>query len=260
MHYYKVKNVTTNTQDSNLLNPHDFVIQKCQTVSGQPEVWVANEKSGTVTHYDLDGNLLPYTNLTVPAVLLGAMGSPTGIVYNSTNNFAITQNGLSAKSILIVCTRDGQILGWNPAVNATEFVPAYTDGNGAVYTGLELVDQTLYATDFHGNKVDVFNNIFALQDPLNYPFTNPAPPPFYYPYNIAQIDALLVVTYALNSGDLPVKGPGFGIANEFDYNGNLIRRLVNNGDTLNAPYGLANVHDYFARPAHNSMFFGNFGD
>lgn len=46
-------------------------------------------------------------------------------------------------------------------------------------------------------------------------------------------------------------GPGNGFVNVFDTNGNLIRRLVSNGN-LNAPWGLALVD--------GELWVGNFGD
>ena len=61
------------------------------------------------------------------------------------------------------------------------------------------------------------------------------------------------MTYAQQDkkGEDEVAGPGKGFVNVFDTSGNLIRRLVSNGN-LNAPWGLALVD--------GELWVGNFGD
>jgi uncharacterized protein (TIGR03118 family) len=53
-------------------------------------------------------------------------------------------------------------------------------------------------------------------------------------------------------------GPGLGIVNEFDTNGNLIGRVATGG-TLNAPWGLTLAPKNFG-PFTGDLLVGNFGD
>jgi hypothetical protein len=52
------------------------------------------------------------------------VGHPTGVVYNSTNDFVITNpdTNVSAPATLIFDTIDGVICGWNPAVDSKPIV------------------------------------------------------------------------------------------------------------------------------------------
>jgi uncharacterized protein (TIGR03118 family) len=61
------------------------------------------------------------------------------------------------------------------------------------------------------------------------------------------------VTYAKQSDDRrdDVAGPGNGFINVFDTSGNLVRRLVSNGN-LNSPWGMAIID--------GELWVGNFGD
>jgi uncharacterized protein (TIGR03118 family) len=61
------------------------------------------------------------------------------------------------------------------------------------------------------------------------------------------------VTYALQNKERhdDVAGPGNGFVNVFDTSGNLVKRLISNGN-LNSPWGLAIVED--------KLWVGNFGD
>ncbi len=132
--------------------------------------------TGLATFYDSSGHVLPLT-ITVPAsaspvpdqVLgLGPGGHPTGVVYNPTSDFVISENGKSAPARLIFDTLDGTISGWNPAVDPTHAIllqDSFAAGNPAVYTGLELAQNSkgqnvLYATDFLNNRVDMFGGRF----------------------------------------------------------------------------------------------------
>ena len=59
--------------------------------------------TGKATFYNASGQVLPQT-ITVPgsaagsaALGLGSGGHPTGVVYNPTSNFVISENGESAR-------------------------------------------------------------------------------------------------------------------------------------------------------------------
>jgi hypothetical protein len=95
------------------------------------------------------GHALPLT-ITVPveaaeSAVLGIStqyGHPTGVVYNATSDFKISENGVKAPATLIFDTLDGIICGWNPVVDPTHAIVLYdalADNNApAVYTSLEI--------------------------------------------------------------------------------------------------------------------------
>ncbi len=116
-------------------------------------------------------------------------------------------------------------------------------GSGAVYKGLALSNNSqgpfLYAANFNAGSIDVFDGNLS-QVTLQGQFADPDLSPGYAPFNIQNIGAKLYVTYALQD-DVQhddVSGPGNGFVDVFDFNGNLIQRLVSNGN-LNSPWGLA---------------------
>ena len=104
---------------------------------------------------------------------------------------------------------------------------------GAVYKGLALANTgtgpMLYAADFHGNKIDIFDSQFM---PVHNPraFVDPHLPDGFAPFNVQEIDGRLFVTYAKQgpTGD-DVAGRGNGFVDVFTPDGSLVRRLVRGG-------------------------------
>ena len=117
----------------------------------------------------------------------------------------------------------------------------------------------LYAADFVGGKIDVFNASFAKVN-LAGNFADPALPDEFSPFNIQEINGHLFVTYAKHEPgeNDETSGKGLGAVNEFDANGHLLRR-VTTGGTLNAPWGIALAPATFGKFANN-LLVGNFGD
>jgi uncharacterized protein (TIGR03118 family) len=251
--------------DPNLQNPYGIAIQNVVTTTGLPEVWVSNTGSGKVTHYTLDGVTLNPSNLIVPSAGSVMLGSPTGIVYNSTTGFVINSPGTSAAATLIVATQDGLIAAWNQSVNATTFIIMYRADDGAIYKDLEIVGDFIYATDFANGKIDVFDNTFTLQSQGEFPFVGVAleRTGIFSPYGIDLINNTLFVSYGLHEGGAyAIKGPGFGIVDQFTIQGQLIRRVIdffpNTG--LNAPYALQSYGCSFAKDSTTDFLVGNEGD
>ena len=50
---------------------------------------------------------------------------PTGIVFNGTQDFKVSQGGTAAASPFIFVGEGGTVAGWSPSVNATVAVTAY---------------------------------------------------------------------------------------------------------------------------------------
>ena len=75
-------------------------------------VWVANNGTSTSTLYD--GNGVPQS--LVVAIPPGAAGSasPTGIVFNGSQSFQVTQGGVSGASAFIFVGEAGTVSAWSP--------------------------------------------------------------------------------------------------------------------------------------------------
>jgi len=226
-------------------------------------VWVANAGTSTSTLYD--GNGMPQSLVvSIPAGTAGA-ASPTGIVYNATSDFVVSQGGASGASIFIFVGEAGTVSGWSPGVNPTSAVKVF-DGAaaGAVYKGLALVSSGganfLYATDFHNARVDVFDTTFTKVATAG-GFVDPTLPAGYAPFGIQGIGGSIYVTFAKQDATAhdDVAGAGLGLVDVFDTTGHFVKRLVDVGGSLNAPWGLALAPANFG-PLSNALLVGNFGD
>ena len=226
-------------------------------------VWVANAATSTATLYD--GYGMPQS--LVVAIPAGAAGTanPTGIAYNGSADFFISQGGVSAASAFVFVGQAGTLSGWSPGVNLNSAVTVF-DGAaaGTVYKGLALGGMGgvhfLYATDFHNGSVDVFDATFSkVAAPGG--FADAALPAGYAPFGIQAIGDLVYVTYAMQDAQAHdnVSGAGLGLVNVFDATGHLMQRLIPAGAQLNAPWGVALAPANFG-PFSNALLVGNFGD
>lgn len=226
-------------------------------------VWVANEGTSTSTLYDGNG-IAQSLVVSIPAGTAGA-ASPTGIVYNGTADFVVSQAGMSGASIFIFVGQAGTVSGWSPGVNATSAVTVL-DGAaaGAVYKGLALASSGganfLYATDFHNARVDVFDATFSKVVAAG-GFVDPTLPAGYAPFGIQALGGSIYVAFAKQDAAAHdnVNGAGLGIVDVFDTAGHFLKRLVDVGGPLNAPWGLAVAPSGFG-PLSNALLVGNFGD
>jgi uncharacterized protein (TIGR03118 family) len=256
-------------QDPNLRNPWGIVF-----FPGAP-FWISDNHTGVSTLYDGQGNIIKVPNgqnQLVPFVVqipgpsgspAGFTASPTGIVWNPTQGFAV---GPNAPALFIWATEDGTISGWNRLVDATHAILKVDNPNGAngpVYKGLALASNAkgvfLFATNFHDAKVDVFDTNFKPAQ-LDGSFADPGIPPGYAPFGISLIDGDLFVTYALQNGEKhdDVAGAGHGFVDVFDTDGHLLRRFASRG-ALNSPWGVTRASYGFGRFSANILI-GNFGD
>jgi len=222
-------------------------------------VWVADNKTGVATLYDGDGNPQLLV-VTIPPAPGQTTGSPTGIVFNGSSGFVITDSTGSGSSHFIFATEDGTIAAWKSGNSAIQMA---VSKSGAVYKGLALAtngtDTFLYATDFHNARIDVFDKKFQPVT-LSGAFADPNLPAGYAPFGIQSLNGNLYVTYAKQDADRmdDVPGDGRGFVDVFDANGHLIRRVASRG-RLNAPWGLAIAPADFGRFS-NRLLVGNFGD
>ncbi len=255
---YQVRNLVSNVPgraahtDPNLINGWGVAF----TPFGP--VWVADNGTGVATVYDGDGNPQSLV-VTIPG------GKPTGIVFNgSTTDFVVRQGTLSGAASFMFATENGTIAAWAPAVDRTHAITVVDNSaSGAIYKGLALAgDGTrllIYATDFHNNKIDVFDTNFH---PVVLPagFADPSLPSDFAPFGIQNLGGSVFVTYAKQDEDREddVAGKGLGAVNVFTATGNLVQRIAKGGQ-LNAPWGLAMAPADFGGFS-NTLLIGNFGD
>lgn len=239
------------TVDASLVNPWGIVF------GGTGTLWVANNGSGTSTLYDASGAKQPLT-VTIPSPTAATGGAPTGIVFNSTTDFAIPN---STAALFMFASEDGVITGWNVAAGSQASVVASRVAEGAVFKGLAIASNGganfLYATDFHNGHVDMFDKNFAFVKS----FTDPNVPAGFAPFGIANIGGKLYVTFAKqlapeNHDDQA--GPGNGFVDVFNADGTVASRFASNGN-LNSPWAVTLAPAGFGAFA-GDILVGNFGD
>lgn len=261
--HYQVHNLVSNGvikadfRDPLLINPIGLASGLYQTT------WIANNGSGAVTNYDGFGN--KYTQpITIPAVNINQIGTPTGIVFNTTLGFVVSELGHFAPSSFIFATEDGTISAYAFTVNRSKAIITINNSpKKACYTGLTLGADgrmsVLYAADFHNGKIDMFNDRFK---PINdaTAFIDPNLPQGYAPFNVKNIQGDIYVSYAVKDAksNSPVKGEGLGIVNVFDAKGHFLKRVAT-GNKLNAPWAMAMTPANFGIYS-NVLLIGNVGN
>lgn len=235
--------------DPQLVNPWGIAFSP-----GSP-FWVSDNKSGFSTLYDASGNKSGLV-VTIPPESGTGLGTPTGIVFNSTPT---SFNGYH----FIFATEDGLIAGWNSGTTAV--IAVDESGSGAVYKGLAVITNSgspyLLATDFRNGLVDVFDGAFNPHSFGGGTFVDPNLPANYAPFGIHVIGGNVYVTYAEQDAAKhdPVLGPGLGFVSVFDVGGNFIERFASNGK-LNAPWGVVMAPATGFGSLSNTLLIGNFGD
>jgi len=263
--------------DANLVNPWGLA------ASSNGTIWAANNGTGTSTLYNQQG----VANSLVVEVAKSSHNhdeaNPTGVVFNSSSSFVVTNQSTSGPSRFIFVNEDGAISGWNPQVDPTHSIIAVDHGgnghhggddslnhnvdssadshgggngnNRAIYKGVTIGTANghnfLFATNFHSGRVETYDENF--QQVNQNGFQDPNLPNGYAPFGIHNLDGQIFVTFAKQDQkkEDEVAGPGKGFVDVFDTSGNLVRRVVSMGN-LNAPWGLALVN--------GELWVGNFGD
>jgi uncharacterized protein (TIGR03118 family) len=207
----------------------------------------------------------PIVAIAPPRGERGALGEPTGVVFNGSSGFVVAGPSNSGASQFLFATEDGTILGWSPGADLGNAIVAIDNSaSGAVYTGLALATDAfgqsfLYAANFRAGTIDVFDSSFRA---VNRPgaFRDPTLPSGFAPFGIEAIGGKVFVTYAQQDASRynNVPGPGNGFVDEYDADGNLLRRFASGGP-LNSPWGMALAPDGFGAFSHD-LLIGNFGD
>jgi uncharacterized protein (TIGR03118 family) len=243
--------------DPNLVNPWGI------SLSPTGPFWFADNGSGVSDLLDGRGQPVPLV-VSLPSAGHSG-GAPTGIVFNGSAGFLISENGVAAPSRFLFATEDGTIAAWSALVDPTHALMAVDDSSaGAVYKGLatatDLNGRTfLYAADFGRGTVDVFDQAFkSVTDPGS--FRDPDLPAGFAPFNIQNLNNFLYVTYAQQDAARhdDVRGAGHGFIDVYDTDGHLLRRLTSQG-ALNSPWGLTLAPARFG-PFGGALLVGNNGD
>jgi uncharacterized protein (TIGR03118 family) len=257
---------TNHTQplDPQLVNPWGLA------ASASSPLWVSDNGAGVSTLYQGTGAKVSLVvTIPVPAGQT-TPAAPTGTVFNSsasTTNFSVSANGKTGRATFLFASEDGIISGWAPSVDGTNAIAAVPNANApatnphATYKGLTMANNgfqdLLYATNFTGGKVEVYDGTFT---PVVVPggFVDNELPRGFAPFNIQNIGGALYVTFAKQGdGADEQHGPGLGRVDVFDANGNLLKRL-DHGAWLNAPWGVALAPAGFGFYS-NHLLVGNFG-
>lgn len=231
--------------------------------------WVADNGTGVATLYDGEGVAQPQpTPLVVGLPGAGGPAAPTGAASNATSGFVITLDGTTAPARFLFASEDGTLSAWTrpppPAPAPTHGLVVVDHSTaGAVFKGLALADTPagprLYATDFHGAAVEVFDDTFAsVSAPGG--FVDPGIPAGFAPFGIAVVGDVVYVTYAKQDAARhdDVAGNGLGFVSAFALDGTFMRRIATRGK-LNAPWGIAVAAASFG-PHAGRLLVGNFGD
>ena len=251
---WPTRRVTPKSTDPNLVNAWGLA-------AGPTTPWWVNAADNDVsTLYDGKGAVLP--------LVVDVSGGPTGLVFNGSTNFVVSNGTASGPSLFLFATEGGTINGWNPNVpppspSTHSFVVADESGQGASYKGLAIASTAagdmLYAADFHNARVDMFDGTF---NPVSTAST------FVDPNIPARLRAVRdpghrrhdlrdVRQAGRRCGD-EVAGPGKGFVDAFDTDGD-VRRPGRVAHKLNAPWGLAMAPSDFGAFS-GDLLVGNFGD
>src|SRR5262249_40791401 len=244
--------------DPNLVNPWGIAS------SATSPLWISDNHSGTATVYNGSGPPFPPAGPLIVQIPASSNGNPpaapTGQVFNSTPAFMLPGG---QPATFLFASEDGTISGWNNLAGPSAVKMVDNSSSGAVYKGLALgnssVGPVLYAANFNAAAIDVFDTNFSPVTRQRL-FTDPNLPAGFAPFNIRSIGTKLYVTYALQDDAKhdDVSGAGNGFVDVFDFDGNLLQRLVSNGN-LNSPWGLALAPGQFG-DFSNALLVGNFGD
>src|SRR3954469_9670545 len=160
-------------------------------------VWVSDNGADVTTLYNGAAGT-PESPVAKVLTVGIPCGAPTGQVFNDTTAFLMP--GTSTPARIIFFGEDGDLSDWAGGPTAT--LVGHTDG--AVYKGLALAHSPsgpmLLAANFHDNRIDVFDGTFA-PVPGTGMFRDPTLPAGYAPFNVAEINGQIFVSYAKQDAD-----------------------------------------------------------
>jgi uncharacterized protein (TIGR03118 family) len=246
--------ITTNPTDSDLVNPWGL-----SASPGSPW-WVSDNATGKSTLYDGNGAKQGLV-VNVPQWDGTPGGSPTGTIFNPTNDFQLSSGN---PAFFLFATEDGTIQGWNPAVDLHNTLIKVNGWPDSVYKGLTLGSANganyIYAANFRAGKVDVFDANFQPHSFGTNAFVDNTVPRSFSPFNVANINGMIIVTYAVpnKARHDDVKGPGHGYVSVFDTQGNVLMRLQHVRQ-LDSPWAVVLAPSTGFGSFSGKLLIGNFG-
>jgi len=234
--------LATNGSDSNLVNAWGIA------ASATSPLWLADNGTGTSVVYTGAGSKVALT------VGMPNAAPISGIVFNGSSGF-------NADSFLFD-GEDGGLYGWRGALGTTAET-LMTPSSTSEYKGLAIASvggfDYAYLANFKTGNVDVVKGEAAAPN-LTGVFADPNLPAGYAPFNVQVLNGVLYIAYAeVNTTTFDeVDGPGLGLVDTFDLNGNLLGRLTTAG-VLDAPWGLAIAPSSFGGLG-GDLLVGNFGN
>ena len=239
---YEVTEIVTNATQPDLRNAWGIELINSQ-------LWVTATASNKLFAFDIAGVKLREFNVA---------GGPTGIVDNPRD--------VAGAPVLYGVTQSGSIY----SVNLTTDPPGVTvhilaDPN-RVYTGVTIINDILYAANFHSGFVDRYSLATDIPVPIS-SLENRDAPRGYNPFNVANISNKLFVAYAkkAENSDDEVTGKGRGIIFVYTPSDTTTTRFANKwsrlicGGALNAPWAMIRAPGCFGKFS-DSLLVGNFGD
>jgi uncharacterized protein (TIGR03118 family) len=246
----------TNPPDPNLKNPWGI------TRGTGTFWWVSDNVTGVSTLYDGSGVKQTFLTVTIPHTSQTPVGSPTGIVFNGSNDFAVAKG---MPGIFIFVSLDGTISAWNPNVNFTNAIQVVPGSTESVLTGATIAqigdDRFLYVADLKKGAITVYNANFKPVELSEKAFHEDHVPLGFAPFNVQNIGNNLYVAYAKQNNaknfvEIPFH-PGQGFVDVFSPEGRFLMRLQH-GDWFNAPWGLTLAPSDFGTFSHKVLV-GQFG-
>lgn len=260
--FYKQTNLVSNIagmaalQDLQLKNPWGV------SHGSMTPFWVSDAGTSVATLYSVD----PTTGVVTKVPLVVKVPVPSGQVFNGVaTDFMVSSGTSSGPSVFIFAGLNGKINGWNPNVPPPPFsTQAQVGATGAIpsaYTGIALGslsgDQFLYAANAAAGRIDVYDRTFTNVTATTFAgkFVDPHPVVGLVPFNIANINGDLYVSYAPASPTVV----GFGLIDVFDTAGTFVQRFATGGPTLPLydPWGMVVAPPDFGAFS-NALLVGDF--
>src|SRR5229473_7277765 len=129
--YTRTDLVTDSGVGGTVADPHLVNGWGLTALPGSPW-WVSDNVTGLSTLYTINNSAQAISAtprglvVTIPAAN-GGLGSPTGVVANTTGGFNFTVNGVTNSFLFIFSTFDGIISAWNPAIDPVTIDPVSKD-------------------------------------------------------------------------------------------------------------------------------------
>lgn len=229
--------------DPSLVNPWGLATTPAQTI------WVNKNGSGLSSAFNAAGmDVIPAVSIPAPPGSdAGTASAPTGIVWNADATRFMGDT-------FIFVTEDGTIAGWQSGTAAV--IRVNNSATEAIYKGVTIVGDRLFAANFHSGEVEVYDKSYQRVGA----FRDPNVEADFAPFNVANVDGTLYVTFAKQDENKEddVKAPGNGFIDTFDPATGNAQRLVSNG-ALNSPWAVTRAPQTFGAAA-GMLLVGNFGD